>query len=787
MTTPPVDIPGYQLLRQLGEGGMATVFLAVQKSLDRKVAIKILRTANDDDPERTERRFLREGRTLAKITHRNVCGIYDIAKVGDIAYIAMEFLDGGTLVDRQRDGISVGESIAITVQVASALQEAHNQGIVHRDLKPANVMMRGGKVPVLTDFGIARELTSHQTRITTENMIVGTPVYMSPEQVTGGEVDGRSDIYSLGIMFYELLTGAAPYLGDNPIQVCMQHLTAAVPVLPPALDEINPVLARMLAKKADDRFATMTEFTHALREVFVHSTQLRSKAELAPNQPWTEQLRQMGFSFDTLRDGELNSKLRQQQAAALAANRAADGVKAPTAELASTAALQMLPAQRTAASKKPLWLGVAAALIALIAVGYWQLPTKSKGNRDSSAIRRMGQDFDEQVKRGDLFAPLDDNAAQTIAEMRDKSEDSKVTQAKLAKLLEVVSVRIAFHLKGGEIDAANTLFQQALEAELLDDKQADVLLASITEARARLENKGKIDAQLAKLTQALSDPDADLFAELEALRELLPKGDTALTAAEAQVSAKLTARLELALNNDNLDAANRLLSQIKIKLPEFAHIERYSNDVRTRQQKLGTATQIQQIRVLLANDPPQIDSITLAASNLSSLMQSNPNLSELGALKTQLITLANSLALSALSQRNDIKTAQAVISALGEFKSDDAAKPARNAIIAALAQRDAALAAQRLAENSGVLVLDTAPFSTVLAINDANGNAIPVPAANVTPMRVTLLEGRYRIELSNGLGERKQIQAVVEKQKTRSAQAVLTAPRGDDYLREAGY
>ena len=173
---------------------MATVFLATQISLDRQVAIKILRTENDDDPERTERRFLREGRILAKITHRNVCGIYDIAKVGNVAYIAMEFLDGGTLVDRQRDGIAVGESIAIVVQVASALQEAHNQGIVHRDLKPANVMMRGGKVPVLTDFGIARELASHQTRITTENMIVGTPVYMSPEQVTGGEIDVRSDI-----------------------------------------------------------------------------------------------------------------------------------------------------------------------------------------------------------------------------------------------------------------------------------------------------------------------------------------------------------------------------------------------------------------------------------------------------------------------------------------------------------------------------------------------------------------------------------------------------------------
>ncbi len=275
------EIPGYQLLKQIGAGGMSTVFLAVQVSLDRKVAIKVLRTSGDDDPDRTEKRFLREGRTLAKITHKNVCGIYDIAKVGEIAYIAMEYLDGGTLVDKLRQGVSVGESIAIAVQVASALEEAHKLGIIHRDLKPANVMLRGGRVPVLTDFGIARELTASQTRITAENMIVGTPIYMSPEQVSGGEVDGRSDLYALGIMFFELLTGQPPFKGETPIAVCMQHLTAPVPKLPPELAYMQPVLDRMLAKKREDRFDSMRDFTHALRDVFVTSEALRRRSNCA--------------------------------------------------------------------------------------------------------------------------------------------------------------------------------------------------------------------------------------------------------------------------------------------------------------------------------------------------------------------------------------------------------------------------------------------------------------------------------------------------------------------------
>lgn len=783
MAAPPtIEIPGYQLLRALGEGGMATVFLAVQRSLDRKVAIKILRTHNDDDPERTERRFLREGRTLAKITHRNVCGIYDIAKVGDVAYIAMEFLDGGTLVDRQRSGISVGESIAIVVQVASALQEAHNQGIVHRDLKPANVMMRGGKVPVITDFGIARELSNNQTRITTENMIVGTPVYMSPEQVTGGDVDGRSDVYALGIMFYELLVGSPPFEGENPIQVCMQHLTSPVPKLPPELDELNPVLSKMLAKKAEDRFASMSDFTHALRDVFVRSTQLRAKAELSPNQPWTEQLRQMGFSFDTLRDSELNAQLRQQQAQAIASERTAPRKTPPVEPAAPIEQPARAPVAPKPSSKTPLWVGIGVAAVLLISFGLYSLYKPSAGKVDRYALQGMAASFDAHLQAGELFEPPGANAAQTLADMREISAKTAITTERVQKFSAAVQILLSQQLAAGEIEKAQRLFDQAQEAGIYDDAAADQVLASIVDARRALENKAAIASQVQKIETLLQRPDrsSSVLAELETLRQLAPKNTPALGEIEKKISAIMVARIEVALSNNETDQAVQLLSDIAANLPNFPNFERYQTEIRSRQAKLGAAAQEAKIRNLLAGNSIALAQIKLAASEISALAQSNPDLASVAEMRAQLLEKGNALALEVLRGEGGIKAAQAVVSALGEYKGDPAVRPARTAILAALE-------AQQAVELTGYAVIDTAPYSKVLTIADSTGKRIPVPAPGVTPLRLALLEGRYRVELSNALGESKTVQISVTRKANSEAPHVLYVEKSDDYLREAGY
>src|SRR4051812_22382145 len=157
MTTAGIQIPGFELLRPLGSGGMSTVYLALQRSLDRKVAIKIMRRSSGDasaDVTQAEKRFLLEGRMMAKLPHRNIVAVYDIVSNDAMSYISMEYLDGGTLSDRMKDGLSLGDAVAVVVQIASALDFAHSHGVVHRDLKPANIMFRDSGTPVLTDFGI---------------------------------------------------------------------------------------------------------------------------------------------------------------------------------------------------------------------------------------------------------------------------------------------------------------------------------------------------------------------------------------------------------------------------------------------------------------------------------------------------------------------------------------------------------------------------------------------------------------------------------------------------------
>lgn len=490
------EIPGYRILRLLGTGGMSTVYLAVQLSLDRQVAVKVLRSAPEDDPERTEKRFLREGRTLARISHKNVCGIYDIAKVGDIAYIAMEYLDGGTLVDRLRRGISVGESIAVVVQLASALDEAHQLGIIHRDLKPANVMLRGGKVPVLTDFGIAREMTAAQTRITAENMIVGTPIYMSPEQVSGGEIDGRSDLYALGVMFFELLTGQPPFRGDTAIAVCMQHLTAPIPALPADLADLQPVLETMLAKKREDRYADMGEFTRALRAVFVSSEALRNVLAFTPDMPWSEQLRELGFSFDTMRDAELRAALAAKGQRREAGARTAPGPAVPAAPKASEAPAPM--ARRTAPWKALAATAVAIAVLA--AAGWWftrpqpePVASASPAALDETtllALKALQDEFQRAVNAGDLYAPRGRSALHHARRMDEIAPGHAYAKKAIADLAQAGFARARAAREAGDIsgtaralDDAARFLPQPYQAEIAQ-LRAELLAASATPTAA---------------------------------------------------------------------------------------------------------------------------------------------------------------------------------------------------------------------------------------------------------------------------------------------------------------
>src|SRR6202011_3360204 len=205
--TETITIPGYSIASRLGQGGMASVFLAVQLSFEREVALKVMSPLLNSDPSFAVR-FKREARIVAQLRHASIVPVFEVGEYESSHYLSMEYLSGGDLKRRILDG-ERGVNLALNVCTAlsAALDVAHGKGFVHRDIKPENILFREDGTPVLTDFGIARALDGGQS-MTLVGMLVGTPDYMSPEQVKGLQLDGRSDLYSLGIVFYEILTGA---------------------------------------------------------------------------------------------------------------------------------------------------------------------------------------------------------------------------------------------------------------------------------------------------------------------------------------------------------------------------------------------------------------------------------------------------------------------------------------------------------------------------------------------------------------------------------------------------
>ncbi len=259
----------YRIQRKLGAGGMADVYLAEDQELGRRVAIKILNGRHANDAQFIER-FRREAKNAAALNHPNIVSIYDRGNAEDTYYIAMEFLDGRTLKELivSRGAAPINVAIEYARQILSALRFAHRHGIVHRDIKPHNVLVDAeGRVKV-TDFGIARAGTSQMTET---GSIVGTAQYLSPEQARGGEVDPRSDLYSLGVVLYELLTGKTPFDGETPVEIAMKHLSTAPkppsklrPEIPPELDK---VVLRALAKNPDERYQSADEMEADLERV----------------------------------------------------------------------------------------------------------------------------------------------------------------------------------------------------------------------------------------------------------------------------------------------------------------------------------------------------------------------------------------------------------------------------------------------------------------------------------------------------------------------------------------
>ncbi|MFL6619872.1 MAG: protein kinase domain-containing protein [Povalibacter sp.] len=263
----PVTIRGHRFVRELAVGGNALVYLAESERAGDMVVLKVLNeTAASGDPHAQFARFLQEYELISRIRHPNVVRIYDLGIADDHAYIAMEYFSLGDLRGHIASGLRPAEALSYLRQMAEALQIVHAVGVLHRDLKPGNIMMRADSSIALIDFGLAKH-ADMTVDITGTGEIFGTPYYMSPEQGHGRELDARSDLYSLGVIFYEMLTGKKPFLAANPMAVLYLHGNAPVPQLDTVHVTYQPLIDRLLAKEPDDRFVNAGELVRHIDQL----------------------------------------------------------------------------------------------------------------------------------------------------------------------------------------------------------------------------------------------------------------------------------------------------------------------------------------------------------------------------------------------------------------------------------------------------------------------------------------------------------------------------------------
>jgi len=267
----PAQLGRYVIQSELGRGAMGVVYKALDSVLERPVAVKTVNiTLEREYADKYEKRFYQEARAAGSLNHPNIVTIHDVGKAGDVVFMAMEYIEGVELRTLIGEGqpLRVAQALSIAAQIAEGLAYAHQRGVVHRDVKPANIMVLANGPVKITDFGIARMRGSRD--LTQTGMLLGSPKYMSPEQVIGKRADHRSDIFSLGVILYEMLCGAAPFNGEN-VTALMYQIVNFVPPAPSSVNQAVPemldyIVAKMIAKPVEERYADAAELARDLRE-----------------------------------------------------------------------------------------------------------------------------------------------------------------------------------------------------------------------------------------------------------------------------------------------------------------------------------------------------------------------------------------------------------------------------------------------------------------------------------------------------------------------------------------
>ncbi|MGI9284937.1 MAG: protein kinase domain-containing protein [Pseudomonadales bacterium] len=449
------EIPEYKIEATLGRGGMAVVYKARHVRLDRLVALKVMHGDLATRDQNFSERFLREARIAANLNHPNIAHVYDVNKFDDSHYIAMEYVGGGDLGERVKNFIDFDELVEIIDQIASALDYAHGKGFLHRDIKPANILFRDNGDALVADFGIAKAMSSN-TQMTGVGEVLGTPVYMSPEQSRGKDIDARSDLYSVAVLTFQILTGQPPYKADTSLAVAIKHISDPIPSLPEPLKEVQPFIDKGMAKDRDQRFSSGAELVAELK---------RCLARIKPD------------DLDATRTMIISN----------------------LAEAASTAAIGSIDSGHSGARSHPTGgktitipvpqitpkIGITAGLLVLLViVGWWAMPGRVS-LADKARIDMLLNAAQADITAGHYYQPEGGNALQKYRQALEIAPDYPATNEALQYLGGLLLQQSENAEQNKDWDRASAMAEQALLI-IPDRSSAERQLANIAESQRQL-------------------------------------------------------------------------------------------------------------------------------------------------------------------------------------------------------------------------------------------------------------------------------------------------------------